>query len=256
MVNKMSRILVVEDNPRYREGADKYFSRQTSLETAYAIDYDSAIPLLPGDPRQDGVISDVFFPKKTGSGDITLGKEAIKKMAELDSQYRAIQDVLDEVGKYVKIDDELREYLVNFASSVSVDKEFVKPKDSPVILAIIKVGETLGPEAATHIAKNSLGVAYKIKDRDSRPDYFGALEKAMQESEANQPLGILIGERADELDIPFILATSTHHHDILTQPVQNYTGKKGWHLIDCIPGEEDEKATPEFWKRVYECLNI
>lgn len=43
----------------------------------------------------------------------------------------------------------------------------------------------------------------------------------MEESESNQPLGVLIAEEARVRGIPFVLATSTYHHDELTQPIQD-----------------------------------
>lgn len=246
----MKRILIIEDNPGYREGADKYFGNQGGIDIAYAIDYDQAMPLLAGEPRQDGAISDVFFPKKTGSGDISLGKLAIEKMRDSDPIESARKAVLEKVGQYAKIDDELKEYLINFADGYP---EKGKVIHNPTIWAIERAGKVLAPEAVALIVKNTLKV-YMTSAMQARRDYYGALEKAIQESEANQPLGILIGERAEELGIPFVLATSTYHHDMLTQPVQYYAFKKRWPLIDCDPAMGDDKAKPEFWKMAFNVL--
>ena len=120
-------------------------------------------------------------------------------------------------------------------------------KTDPLALAIAKVGNIVGTDAVKQMTANA-GAEYR-----QSVDLYWALEQAVKENEANQPLGVLVAERAEELGLPFVLATSTHHHDELTQPIQNYVGRKHWTLMDCNPGKADEKATPEFWERV---LNI
>ncbi|MBS3056661.1 MAG: hypothetical protein J4473_04470 [Candidatus Aenigmarchaeota archaeon] len=121
---------------------------------------------------------------------------------------------------------------------------------SPMVRSIQQVSTLgIGREALTSIVKRSLELIYD--ETIVLRDYYGAIRKAMEQSEANQPLGILI---AEELGIPFVLTTSTYHHDILTQPVQNYASRKGWILIDCSPDNPNEKATPGFWRRAYDNL--
>jgi len=132
--------------------------------------------------------------------------------------------------------------------------------DNPIFKSIAQVGKTVGKEIATKISINSLGLVYTPShlansNRDKRPDYYGELEKAIKESESNQPLGILVGEEIKKLGIPFVFVTSTYHHDILTQPVCNYINLKNLgSVVDCSPGKEDEKATPEFWERAFNNL--
>ncbi|MFA5992837.1 MAG: hypothetical protein WC796_03975 [Candidatus Pacearchaeota archaeon] len=84
-------------------------------------------------------------------------------------------------------------------------------------------------------------------------DYYTDLRTAIEKDEANQPLGILVAELADQLGLPVVLATSTHHHDSLTHPIIAYSEYK-WPLIDCGQNSPNEKATPEFWSRVLNCL--
>lgn len=121
-------------------------------------------------------------------------------------------------------------------------------RDSPVTKAITKVGDLLGLEAAKIIAKTA------HVDFRANVDMYWALEKAIEQSEANQPLGIIVAETAKTLNTPFVLVTSTYHHDILTQPVQDYVTARGWRLIDCVPGNEDTKTSPRFWETAYRAL--
>ena len=118
-------------------------------------------------------------------------------------------------------------------------------KETPTARAITKVGNLLGTEAVKHIVKNA-HAEYR-----QEVDLYWALEQAIKEDETKQPLGILIAERSEGLGLPFILATSTYHHDELTQPVQDYVSRKGWKLVDCGPNSENEKETPQFWERAF-----
>ena len=118
-------------------------------------------------------------------------------------------------------------------------------KTTPTAKAIEKVGNLLGTEAVKQIVKNAHA------DYRSKVDLYWALEQAVKEDETKQPLGILIAEKSEELGLPFILATSTYHHDELTQPIQNYVSRRGWRLVDCGPNSENEKGTPQFWERAF-----
>jgi len=247
-----NKILIIEDNESYRKAAEDFF-RDKDVEIVYAKDSDEAAASLESNPGYNGAIVDCFFPKKTGSEDRELGISMIEKMANEDPNFRKYDDVLEEFGKYVELDSELRTYIQSWAKSAQrydLDK-------NPTLRAIARCSTVLGKAGAAHILKNTLGAMHKINSLDDKGsrDYYAALEKAVQEDERNQPLGIYIAETLEGIGVPFVLATSTYHHDILTQPICNYAGKRRWQVIDCYQGKEDEKATPEFWESVYSALN-
>ena len=239
----MSKILLVEDNPRYASPAEQYLASR-SQAVALARDYSQAMDRLRN-PDFDGVITDCFFPETTGSGNITLGKELVGRMAKSDFRERKMVEELEVLGKYVDLEDQDMRKYARFLIGTSQEREI---SQSPVVRAIKQIS-ILGKEAATLIAKNTLGMVYR--ENQAPKDYYGALMKAMDESEANQPLGLLIAEKSGELGLPLILATSAYHHDILTQPIQDYASSKGWRLVDCGPNREDDKASPEFWERAF-----
>ncbi|MBU1135325.1 MAG: hypothetical protein KKG13_02290, partial [Nanoarchaeota archaeon] len=199
-----------------------------------------------------GAIIDCFFPERKLSfiKDVSLGKYAVEKMALSDPRESKIVEGLKVLKEYVDLEDpdmmNYARFLVNESS-----RSYDDISQNPIFLAIKQVSILDGPEkeVATLAAKQSLGLSYD--EKNAPKDYYGALMKAMEESEANQPLGILVAERASELDIPFILATSTYHHDILTQPIQDYASRNEWTLVDCGPNKEDDKASPEFWERAF-----
>jgi CheY-like chemotaxis protein len=116
-------------------------------------------------------------------------------------------------------------------------------RDTPIEKAIDKVRDVCGAEAAALFARNA-----KVKDG------FLDLEVAMRRDYTQQPLGVLVADEAERLGIPFVLATSTYHHDSLTQPIQDYCNHRGWQLIDCLTGHEDHKASPDFWESAYSSL--
>lgn len=234
---KMSKILLVEDNPRYAGSAEQYLASRRHA-VILARDYSQAINRLTH-PEFDGMITDCFFPESAGSGNIALGKELVGRMAKSDPHERRIIEGLGVLGQCVDLEDQDARRYARFAAGL------YQP-DSVIFKALKRIAE-VGKEAVTHAFNETFKLIYS--DEKAPKDYYGALMKAMEESETNQPLGILLAEKADELSLPFILATSTYHHDILTQPIQNYASSKGWRLIDCGPNREDDKASPEFWER-------
>lgn len=241
----MTKILLVEDNPRYASSAEQ-FSASRNQAVALAVDYSQAIEKLRN-PDFDRVITDCFFPEITGSGNIALGKELVGRMAKLDSRERRMVEGLEVFGQYIDLEDsDMRKY-VRFIIGNSREGDVSK---SYVFKAIRQISELgLDKEATNRIAKNSLGLVFR--ENRAPKDHYGALMKAIEESEANQPLGLLVAEKTAELGLPLILTTSTNHHDMLTQPVQDYASNKGWKLVDCGPNKEDDKASSEFWERVF-----
>lgn len=236
------KILVVEDNEAFREAARSYLEFRAGIE--YARDYEEALSRLSS--GYNGAVFDCFFPQKTGSGIRELGLSAVEKMALQDPEEVKIRGIISRVGEILTLDKETLPIIRVWAnSSVGYNTNI-----EPTIRALDRCSRALGKDAAAKIARNTFGMFSQDKSY-ARKDYFAALASAIAESEANQPLGILLAERAEELGLPFVLATSTNHHDILTQPVCNYAGRKRWRLVDCPKDREADKGTAGFWENVY-----
>ena len=104
-----------------------------------------------------------------------------------------------------------------------------------------------GFEESSKVTKHLLDLMY-CEDNTrfvSVNHYSDLLAAGIEESEFNQPLGVLVAMKSKELSLPVILATSTHHHGDLTQSVFEYCGTKGIKLVDSGFGD---KSTPKFWK--------
>lgn len=181
MTNK-TQILLVEDNPQYANAAKDYLTSR-NYEVAHARDYFEAVEQLKEPSKFKGVITDLFFPDRTGSNSITLGIKLVDRV----------------IGT------------------------------TPI--QTIKGDGIFSPDYTTI-------------------DYNTLLIDAMEKSEANQPLGILVAEIAEAQELPFIIATSTYHHDDLTQPFCEYQRNKNWRMVDVDPDMKHKgKADQTFWKR-------
>ena len=234
----MSRIVIVEDNPKYRAAAGDFF-HSFSVSPIYAGDCDSArYHISPGDTA----MIDCFFPMRAGSGDISLGREVVERMAQSDPREMRIREGLKSLEPYVNLNDPEMAKYARFMAGNNHDS---------LIDVIRKMGETFQPVLMTHFVKNAMRGTYR---EEQARDYYKALNEAMEQSEANQPLGVDVAEFAETLGVPFVLVTSTYHHDMLTQPIQDYAMRKHWRLIDCDKGREDQKATPQFWQKAYEAV--
>lgn len=198
----MTKLLVVEDNAEYRAAAESFATAQ-GIDAVFAHDYEGAMGAIES---VGAVLSDCFFPRRTGDADLTMGEMALRRL------------------------------------------ETVEP-DSPVYRGLRQTRELLGPEFAEHALKNVDPDGKMVKD------YITKLVLAMKWDPSNQPLGVLVADECKQRGIPVVLATSTYHHDSLTQLVQNYVGRIGVPLVDCYPEKAHEKATPEFWARAYRELS-
>jgi hypothetical protein len=143
-------------------------------------------------------------------------------------------------------DPEVRK-IIRYIGSVS--------EDSPLKSAVANVIKLIGD-----VDKDKMGTILKedfkwlFKGIEHFKDYYDALRKAIEKDPSNQPLCILLGEECQKRKIPFVLATSTYHHDELTQPITNYCSRNGWILIDCPPNLQGEKTSTAFWERAYDAL--
>ena len=132
------------------------------------------------------------------------------------------------------------------AGYMAIDMMKPTEKRDPVMRAIAKLQRVAGAAAAEQLV-DSRGPYIKT-------DYVWDMEQAMLKDPVNQALGVLVADEAEKMGKPVVLATSTYHHDNLTQLVQNYAGERGWTLVDCPKKEPDQKFTQKFWQRVHRTI--
>lgn len=246
MARNLTNILVVEDNPRFSNAASDAIAGLSGKAT-FAIDYNQAMQFLEN-RYFSGAIIDCFFPMQTGSQKRELGLQAIEKLIgaeqiqRMSAYEQALKDFLDFEGS-----PDLKKLARYLGSRSGKD-----PLDDPVVAAIMSVGSVLGKNVNSLLRVNDMNGGIFRRANDFK-DYETELRTALDKDEANQALGIYVAEEASRGQIPFVLATSTYHHDALTQPIHDYCGQRHWALIDC--SQPDEKATAVFWQHAYDVLS-
>ncbi len=190
------KILLVEDKPEYQKAAIE------ALETAgiggklvveVAKDYDEAMELIgkgEKDPKEkfDCVVTDLLFPKKTGSDDRTIGIEVMDKIREALKSPEARKD------------EEYR----------SMESHGIITRDLGELEKAVK-GEEFKP-----------GERGRMREEAERRGQLKQGDK-ISSTEADQPLGVLIVEKAKEIGLPYIVVTSGHGaHGDITTPIAYY----------------------------------
>lgn len=249
-MTKPLSILLVEDNPKFIDGAARFFNGFQRSELSYleyAGDYQRAIDAL-NQRFFNSAIIDCFFPYASNSDNRVLGNQAIEKMLATDERGKRIEEYERELAPYFHTQDQGVRRIVRYIGSLSREQK-------PVQSSVVQVAKLIGG-----IDKDKLGQILKqdakwlFKGIEHFKDHYDELRALISRDPFNQPLGILIAEECEQRGLPFVLATSTYHHDALTQPIQDYCGRKGWTLVDCNQNNPNEKASPEFWQRAYNAL--
>lgn len=236
------RLLIVEDNPSYARLGLDYLARQR-WDSTLAKDYIEAQSYLTN-PDFSGIFIDCFFPEQVGSGKRELGEKVVFDMLKSTPREVKIGEFATELGKHVDLDGEINMY------TDYIGRNFRNTSDISEILKALKLAsETLGREKATEMARRNLKLVYGAFGEKQKNDYDLLLQK-IKESESNQPLGFLIAEIANRIQIPFILGTSTNDHQDIGRPVIRYAKQKGWNIVQCS-GENQGKDKEEFWQRAF-----
>lgn len=139
---KRLEILIVEDNPKYRQTAKRYFDSVPDMNVEFANDYDSAQERLE-QKKYDGVAVDIFFPKAEGSGDKSMGVEAFYRILEvLAPTYDISDDTMRAFGRYqrakgaipkelylesITIEDRANKGLLSLKKDIESDDEAQQP---------------------------------------------------------------------------------------------------------------------------------
>jgi hypothetical protein len=163
----------------------------------------------------DCVVTDLFFPKKRGSNDRTLGIELLGRIKErLDSDKKRIAE----------------EYHENVL-------KWTLPRDLPALEIAIKGEEcTWKPELVPgQSSKIIVDIQHSVCGLQGREELSLRESECLKPgdkfipSEDNQPLGILVVEKARRGYIPYVVVTAGHagHGDIST-PAAIFLFLKGW----------------------------
>lgn len=268
-----TRILLVEDNERFIYAAKQYFSTiDAEVEVDYAQDYDEAMKFLD-EVKYDCVISDCFFPKAKGSNDKSLGKKTLKKLKELDF-YSTMEDLVEETWKNMNLNvsedlaNRIRKFIAdNIYCSISTHhyySEVIEGRfDEARLKCLAEKNLERITDTITRAVKQSFDetkliniMAPLIKENQMpySPEYdsIKAIEEAMEKDESQQPLGILVIEKAREKGVKLITnATSEGLHGKMVTAINKYCSNK-YFKRPFAATKEMPKDKPEYWERAYE----
>lgn len=104
---------------------------------------------------------------------------------------------------------------------------------------------------------------------ESGIDYYAAMHQALEEKEENQPNGLVLAKNLQERKIPFVVATSAYHHDVLGQkPADFFDRRYRMRMtrmtsgnLNCYGGWQDSdlpegKTTEDFWESALRELDL
>ena len=205
----IQKILIIEDNT-----AEAIYA-QAELAKAGLRDFRTVTTLSEGleaMPQYDAVLSDLFFP----AGNIST-EQYSQRFLPLYEQFK--QRSFPNLGK---------DNAVLGAVQACADAFSITPQ------AWIDIMAKMNTHPKTlKAARDSLS---GIKDSE-KYETFLKIEKGIRNG-TNLPLGIIATERAQELQIPSAIVTSTYHHDYAFEPVRDLIkvsysdtlvdGKKDW----------------------------
>jgi CheY-like chemotaxis protein len=246
-------ILLVEDNPEFFQVAESYLKTQDDIGTIHIAPNHRLAELNLKHYQIDAAIIDCFFPQDILPGK-ELGYSTIEKMLSTDSESQNLERRAETYSKaFENIIDMNDIDMKRFARYIAHESGYDNPHNFATFMAIEMVGKTLGKEATTWLTKNNMNGIFK-NGLEKFKDSYKELRDALDRDDSNAPLGILVAEECVKRNIPFVLATSTYHHDNLTQPIYDYCNKRGWKLIDCDKNSTSQKNTSQFWDKAYSTL--
>lgn len=223
---------LVED--AYIKQASGYFesskTKDSQAELQSSVDLKKALSMVENLPAgKSGVVSDLFFPQETGSGDKSEGKKILaeicnfyrindrvalelvtelekKRIEYLNTVQELKQGLTDLLGRDIKteeVDDSAKRTEIFWKELDSQGRE--KIKETGLIKKIKNLREGLVLDLPKGLLPNQF-----TDDQEFKRGFIDLIEALSHEDESLQPLGIRVVEKASELGIPVVIATSHH----------------------------------------------
>lgn len=99
-----TKLLIIEDQQEYRDAARQALNLIERISIEFAIDYDETVQKMKKE-KYNGVLTDCFFPKKTGSGDKSAGVKAVLEMMAMTAEKCSIKQT-----EYQELAEQWREW--------------------------------------------------------------------------------------------------------------------------------------------------
>ena len=236
------KILVVEDRSENLAVAREHYSqKEEKYIFDYAIDYDEAMRKF----RQgsyNGVVTDCFMPKDTGSGDINLGLTLVNRLVPLTPEIEE---------RRATFEKRLKSYTYLDVDNPEVQRTLYIWDGLPPLMEWVYKKADRNREDNTREYLKTFGYGSYSGENDewgaARNDPNWILRQMIQQTEAAQPLGILIAEHAMEQEVPCCMLTA--RHDEIGEGVIKHWCKEN--SVSCLTPRESEKSDPglasEYW---------
>ena len=274
-------VLIVDDRIENRQAAAKAFEGlgytvvpvndcdnvNSGLTAFLAKDYRQGMRGVDLGPT-DAYI-DLFFPEEEGSGKREMGQEVITDLESFfeGEDHYDMNHAREEIIKAERLENELQNYI----------KEKLQEKVSGEDMNRWMTAATLAAYSQAQTVPNLILTRPQMFKRDvdmfqrcnMKPRYWDIMEdrvehgkedieklkasaypfqymrEGLKEDEARQPLGIKLGNKADERGIDVTIATSENHHHAGPREAEYYAGRKNWHF-----GERQDKTDPKKWEKI------
>jgi CheY-like chemotaxis protein len=232
-MEKLEKLLIVENNPSYIEAAREYFGK---LGIAFDIiaDYETAKNAIKDFGR---ALIDIFIPETKTE---RLGKEGVALIEEIRTMLESERD--KELIKVIKESDkELYASIKRYLTVKGVD-------ENSIGLSLKKLPE----QNYRILAETAEAYGGKLNRLHQELEIL-----AKEESLNHSPLGIRVAEEAMKLKIPFAFVTDTafhHGHTGVCLVVEDFFSLKhnlSVKIFDSAYGRKDEQR---FWETAYEWI--
>lgn len=244
------KILVVEDRPENLAAARESYAPRDEYHFDFAQDFDEAMEALGRTPYT-GIITDCFMPKKTGSGDVSLGLSLVERLApvtpEIKEKREKFHEKLESYRELLDVDNPEVQRALYINGGLHVFLRCVyngrdKQENTARYLEQFGIEPYKGESDNWGHAEGHIREGKWVVPTDKCVDYPWILEQMMKQTEAAQPLGVLIVDYARANNIPHFMLTA--RHNIGSDPIEEYCKKNS------VPFEmprESEKKGRSYW---------
>lgn len=204
------KILLVEDRLDAIPFAMIALGEHLACNVLVAKDYDEAIEILERYPEISFVVTDLFFPKKTGSNDISLGLDILNQAKEewIKENDPSLGKLFQKLTTFEKLEEELLitdEMLNKYSQNGEKYSEDFKKRfflTCGLREELVNEGIIIGYVPMIHLIQ-------KIHEKISE---MKILHDKMGQDEHQQGLGVLVAQKAIEMGKKVLMVSSMYHH--------------------------------------------
>lgn len=204
------KILLVEDRLDAIPFAMIALGEHLACSVLVAKDYNEAIEILEKYPEISFVVTDLFFPKKTGSTDISLGLDILNQAKEewIKENDPSLGKLYHKLATFEKLEEELlitNEMLRKNLGKQGECSEDVKKR----LFLTFELREELVNEGIIIEYVPMIHLIQKIHEKISE---MKILHDKMGQDEHQQGLGVLVAQKAIEMGKKVLMVSSMYHH--------------------------------------------